>query len=419
MNAPHTAPSPRRLLRILALALLPASLCAQTPAEAEPTSSPVSISLTATGEFWHNASGGLATGSRWNSLADLSVEIDLARLGGPADSSLVAQLFWIENQNTEPDFADLTGAANPVSGINAADSWRLFNLFYRQSWADDRLALKLGQLAIDDDFMGSYFAGLFAHSALGAMPSQVATPHGASTGGGSAYPIYAVAAPGVHFSAQLNDAFSVQLGAYHGGPGADEHGNHGTDWADGSGQGIVVFYEGAYRFALAGKASTLRAGGAVHTGRFDNFAALATNADASEVRGLSSFYLIHDIVLAARDAEHPRLGAFWRAGLSPQLDRSVVARYADAGLNWFGPIPGRADDIAGLAVSYTEYGDAYRRLDPALAAAETALELTYRAQLTERLALQAIVQRHFNPLPADDARRHDATVLGLRAEVTF
>lgn len=375
--------------------------------------------LTVTGEFWHNPSGGLATGSRWNALADCSVELDLARLGGPAGSSFTAQLLWIENQHTEADFADLTGAANRVSGIHAADAWRLFNLFYRQSWADDRLALKVGQLALDDDFMGSDFAGLFAHSALGAMPSQVATPHGAATGGRGAHPIYAVAAPGVHFSAKLNDAFSVQLGVYHGGPGPDERTHHGFDWDTGSGQGLVVFYEGAYRFHLAGQASTLRAGGAVHTGRFDDFAALATDADASEVHGLSSFYLVHDIVLAARDADHPILGAFWRAGLSPQLDRSVVARYADAGLNWFAPIPGRADDIAGLAFSYTEYGDAYRRLNPALASAETAVELTYRAPLTEHLALQAIVQHHFNPLPADDGRRHDATVLGLRAEVAF
>ena len=165
--------------------------------------------------------------------------------------------------------------------------------------------------------------------------------------------------------------------------------------------------------------STLRAGGALHTGRFDDFAALSADSDAPEVRGLHSFYLIQDLVLVARDAEHPTLAAFWRAGLSPQRNRSAVRRYADAGLNWFAPFPGRADDIAGLAVSYTEYGDAYRRLDPALAAAETALELTYRAQLTERFALQAIVQRHFNPPPADDGSRHAATVLALRAELTF
>jgi len=124
-------------------------------------------------------------------------------------------------------------------------------------------------------------------------------------------------------------------------------------------------------------------------------------------------------VLAARDAEHPALGAFWRVGLSPQQDRSAVHRYADAGFNWFGPIPVRPDDTLGLAISYTEYGGDYRRLNPALAAAETALELTYRAQVTDHLALQGIVQRHFNPLAADDGARHSATVLGLRAEVAF
>ena len=97
---------------------LAAGLAAQTAA----TAPAVTASLTVTGEFWRNVSGGLATGSRWNSIADLSVELDLARVGGPAGSALVTQLFWIENQHTEADFCDLTGAANPVSGINAADS---------------------------------------------------------------------------------------------------------------------------------------------------------------------------------------------------------------------------------------------------------------------------------------------------------
>lgn len=412
-------PTRLTLLTIASLGLVLSSARAQPAAALEPVAPIVQPSLTITGEHWHNVSGGLATGSRWNSLADLAVEIDLARLGAPAGASLTAQFFWIENQHTSADVADLTGAANPVSGLNAGDAWRVFNLFYRQSWSNNRFALKLGQLALDDDFMGSDYAGLFAFSALGAMPSQVATGHSGHTGGGCAYPIFAVAAPGVHFSATLNDKFSFQLGAYHGGPGHDRRSNHGLDWDDGAGQGAVFFYEGAYTFSVAGRPSTLRAGGALHTGRFDDFSALAIDENAAEVRGLHSFYLIQDLVLLARDAEHPTLAAFWRAGLSPQRDRSAVRRYADAGLNWFAPIPGRADDIAGLAVSYTEYGDAYRRPDPALAAAETALELTYRAQLTERFALQAIVQRHFNPLPADDGRRHTATVLALRAELTF
>lgn len=407
------------LLAMATFALLPGLGRAQTTtAASHNTAKALQSSLTVIGELWHNASGGVQSGSRWNSLVDLGLDLDLAALGGPAGGAVSVQLHWVENRHTEADFGELTGATNPVSGINAADHWRLFNLFYRQTWSDDRFAVKLGQLALDDDFMGSDYAGLFAHSALGAMPSQVATAHSAATGGG-AYPIYAVAAPGMHFSAALNDKFSLQLGVYHGGPGPDERSNHGFDWDTDSGQGLVLFYEGAYSFSLAGKPSTLRAGGAVHTSRFDDYAALASDESASELRGLHSFYAVQDLVLLAADADHPTLAAFWRAGLSPQQDRSIVHRYADAGLNWFAPIPGRVDDIAGLALSHTEYGDSFRRLDSTLASAETALELTYRAQLTEHFALQAIAQRHFNPLADDSGRRRAATVLALRAELTF
>lgn len=399
--------------------LTPALLFAQNASIDSETASPVSVALTATGEFWQNTAGGRTTGSRWNSLIDLSAELDLSHFGGPSGSSITAQLFWIENQNTEPDFSDLTGAANPVSGIHAADAWRVFNLYYRQSWGDERLALKLGQLAIDDDFMGSEYAGLFAHSAFGAMPSQVATPHGSEFGAGGALPIFAVAAPGIHFLAHLDDRFAFQVGLYHGGPGPDERSNHGSDWETGAGQGVALFYEGSCSFSFQGLPSTLRAGGAIHTGKFDDFRAIALSDSPASATGLYSFYLIQDLLLAARDADHPSIGAFWRLGLSPQQDRSVVHVYGDAGFNWFGPLPSRPDDILGLAVSYTEYGKDFRRLETDLSGAETAVELTYRAQLTDRLALQAILQRHFNPLPADDGRRHPATVLGCRAELSF
>ncbi len=400
------------------LALFSLLLSAALPLwAAGPESGAATPSLTVTGELWHNAGGGQRTGSDWNTLVDAGLAVDLARLGGPADSSLFAQVLWVANRDAEAGFGDRTGAANPASGIMAGDGLRVFNLFYRQTWGDDRFALKIGQLAVDDDFMGSDYAGLFAFSAVGAMPSQVATPLSVRHGNNAAAPIYAVAAPGVWFSVRANERFSFQSGLYHGGPGADSDDNHGFDHDDGA--GAVCFYEGAWSFDLGGRASTVRLGGAVHFGRFDDFAALNAGNEEATARGLHSFYAVQDLVLVATDAEHPKLGVFWRAGVSPRGDRSVVRYYGDAGLNWFAPIPGRVDDIVGLAISYTEYGREFRRTDEALAAAETALELTYRAQLSGHLATQVIVQRHFNPLPAADARRHAATVLGLRAEVAF
>lgn len=389
------------------------------PAATEPKPA-VQPSATVTGELWDNVSGGLHSGSHWNTLVDLGLTFDLARLGGPANGSFFAQLHWVENRHNSSDFGEHTGTANPVGSIMAADHLRVFNFYYRQEWSDGRFALKLGQLALDDEFMASECACLFAHSALGAMPTQVGTPVSTNHDNNSAFPVYAVAAPGVWISARPSDKLSLQAGLYHGGPGPDTAANHGFHYDSGPGIGPVLFYEGSYHFCLAGRASTLRAGGAVHFGRFDSFAALNAGAESAAVHGIHSFYAVQDLVLLAADADHPKLAAFWRAGLSPQQDRSVVHRYADTGLNWFAPLPCRACDIAGIAISYTEYGSQFRLRDPALAAAETALELTYRAQLTKPFSVQAIVQRHFNPAPRqDDGRRHTATVLGLRAQWTY
>jgi porin len=185
---------------------------------------------------------------------------------------------------------------------------------------------------------------------------------------------------------------------------------------------LVVFTEAAWTGQLASLPNTVRLGGAYHSARFDDFESLADGRDDATTRGLYSFYVVHDITLASRAEDKPLLGAFWRAGVSPQSDRAVVSTYADAGLNWFGPIPGRDDDIAGLAVACTHFGREFRRAsgDEAPAGTETALELTYRAQLTPWWALQADAQWLFEPArDADSGRRETATVVGLRTEFAF
>jgi porin len=423
LNSLKRKPAPSRLAIWLALWLAASAGTAAQADEAPVADAAAPIvqpSLTITGEYWRTVDGGLRTGGLWNVLADLTLEVDLARLGGPADSALVAQVLGNKNQHEEVSVADYTGAANPVSGIHAGDAWRVFNLHYRQSWADGAHTLKLGQLAIDDEFMGSEYSGLFANSAFGAMPSQVATPLAGRYGGSGAFPIYAVASPGLLVQTTLNDAWSWQTGLYYGGPGLDEKDNHGFEWTDGA--GLVVFTEAAWTGKLASLPNTVRLGGAYHSARFDDFESLAAGRDDATVRGLYSFYVVHDITLASRAEDKPLLGAFWRAGVSPQSDRAVVSTYADAGLNWFGPIPGRDDDIAGLAVACTHFGREFRRAsgDEAPAGTETALELTYRAQLTPWWALQADAQWLFEPArDADSGRRETATVVGLRTEFAF
>ncbi len=128
-----------------------------------------------TAEAWHTA-GGRERGDWWDTLVDFGFELDTAQLGGPPQSAVIAQAQWMRNRRSDSGFSDYTGAFNPVSNTFASDRARVFNLHYRQSWAEGTRAFKIGQLALDDDFMRSDYSGLFLNPAFGPLPSQVGVP---------------------------------------------------------------------------------------------------------------------------------------------------------------------------------------------------------------------------------------------------
>ena len=376
---------------------------------------------TLTGEAWGNVSGGLQQRGWVNSLLDFGIELDTGKLGWWQGGRFVAQAHWVENLRNGVCFSDYTGAFNPVSSIESGDHLRVFNLHYRHVWREDIVVLKVGQIAVDDDFMGSDYASLFLNSAFGAMPSQVGTPLATSCGGHPPFPIYSVAAPGLFLRVQPFESFYSQLGFYYGKPGFDERSNYGFDWASESGFELGLFWESGYTYQVAKRSATLRLGLSHHTGPLDDFSA-PPGESTDTPQTVPNFYAIHDLQLFTDGEGKTKLGLFCRGGFTPHPDLSMVAWYADAGLNWFAPLPGRSDDVAGVAVSHTRFGEAFRQSTSpdGMAADETTVELTYKAQVTRWLAMQADVQFLFNPAvnPRSNSRE-TATVLGLRAEITF
>lgn len=375
-----------------------------------------------TGELWRNTSGGVQIGSWWNTMLDFGLELDTAQLGLWPGGSVMAQVHWVQNQSSKHNFAEKTGALNPVSSIMAQDHWRVYNLYYQQSWREGAYTLKIGQQAADDDFMASDYSALFLNSAFGAMPSQVGTPLGADCNHNPPFPIFPVAGPGLFFSMRPSDKWYAQAGLYHGRPGEDAEDNQGFDWETERHTGIGVFYEGGYSYQIGSQSGAFKLGGTLHSGRFDDYRSINAGEPEATVDGHYSFYAINDLVLVSNQAGSPVLACFGRAGFSPQSDRSMVSFYADAGLNWFGPLPGRPQDVAGAAFSYTQFGKEYRRTTApqGVSSAESVLELTYRAQIRPWLALQVDLQFLFNPaLNPNSSSRDTATVLGLRADVVF
>jgi porin len=373
-------------------------------------------------EGWGNVDGGLERGGWWNTLLDFGCELDTAKLGWWEGGRFMVQAHWVVNRDHESCFEDYTGAFNPASGVMAGDHVRIFNLYYQHSWREDAVVLKLGQIAADDDFMGSDYAGLFLNSAFGAMPSQVGTPLATSCGNPPAFPIYSVAAPGGFFHWRPAEPLYTQVGLYYGRPGPDERDNHGFDWVNQSPAELGLFWEAGYSYALRERSATVRFGLSYHTGPVDDFSADTGGEPPATQQNIPNFYLVHDLALLTDREGKVRLGTFVRGGVTLEPDRSMVSWHADGGLSWFAPWPGREEDAAGIAVSYTRFGSDFREssVGDGFAEDELALELTYRAQLARWLALQADVQFLFHPaVNLDSSERETATVLGLRAEIEF
>ncbi len=375
-------------------------------------------SITTTAEVWQAVGGGVATGGWWNTLVDASGHLSGDVVGAPRSSVFVAQLHWVMNRRADASFADYTGAFNAVSNAMANDHLRVFNLHYRQSDPDERWAFKLGQIAVDDDFMLSDHARLFANAAFGSLPSQVATPVYVDNGGSSSFPLYAVAGPGIWLQVKPSATTMWQFGLYHGGPGADAKENTGFEWSHRRQAGVLGFLEGTWHYAWRSHAVTSRLGAAAHTGAFDDFHTQRVGGGTRST-GFYSFYTVHDIVLLRGVGDRSKLGAFARAGIGPPSNRSVARAYGDTGVNWFGPVRSRPDDVAGSAISFTRFGSDYRALNDR-AATETTVELTYQARLSARIVAQADIQFLFSPARhPHSARRETATVVGLRTSVVF
>ena len=114
-----------------------------------------------------------------------------------------------------------------------------------------------------------------------------------------------------------------------------------------------------------------------------------------------------------REQDDQGLGAFLQiGGNSTRINE--VDFYIGGGFNYLGLIPARDEDEFGIAVGYASTSDdivdAGGRDD-----GETTLELTYRIQVNENIAIQPDVQFVFNP--GADPSLKDALTVGVRFEL--
>lgn len=350
-----------------------------------------------TGEFFGNVHGGIERGGVWAGVLDFGVEIDMGVFAGIEGGALFLAGEWIEGEDPTEK---LVGDFNAVSNIAAFDTVRFLQGWYGQTFGET-WSLRAGMLALDDEFMVSDSAGLFLNSAFGPLPTQ-----SANVGA----PVWPLSAPGAFVRYEATRGSFVQFGLYDGDAGEESVNDDGLRISLDKSDGAMAMLEGGLVLSFLEQPGACKAGAYYHSGDFEDFTSGGTE------NGTYSLYFVVDQALW--QAGEGRLASFWRAGWSPPEDRTVVTFYTDFGFNWEG-LPGRPADTAGLAYSYTDFGNDYLSAlraggDP-VSTRESVLELTYRAALTPWWTVQPDVQWVFDPHESRD----DALVLAVRTQVTF
>jgi porin len=421
--------SSQRRMVAWGFALVLAGLCSPAraqspdPTKGERPAQGVSASATYDGETVSNLSGGANRGSTYHGSLQLQAAFDFERLFGWADTTGFLYGMWLHGG--QPD--DFVGGAQGVSSITGPSGARLDEAWLQRNFVGNRVSLLGGRYDLNAEFYRLHSAALFLNSSFGMGPEFSQS----GPAGPSVFPSTSLGAR-VQYKARPELVLRAAL------VNAMPYNRAGENAATQDGNGALLVSEAAYlerpgsaeprnRRLRTGRFSGLEpyddkyAIGFWHyTATFDDLSATDPSGDPVQHRGSSGGYLLVDRLLTrSPEPSGPRIAAFVQLGIGDaRVNR--FGSYVGAGLVASGLIPGRQDEL-GIAVALARNGSHYleqqEQLDTPAQGSETAIELTYLAQISNSLAVQPDLQYIVHP--NTDPAIENALAFLLRFEVSF
>lgn len=375
-------------------------------------------------DLLRNMGGGIEKGGRAISHLDIKLKADFEKLAGwPGASGYVNFIQDHGGKLNAQQVGSWTGVSNIEVPIN---THRLFHAWVQQEFADGRGALLVGIYPIDSEFQVVETGGLFLQPPYGPT-ADLALTRGPSIFNNSAFGLRA------KWSAADRSAY-VMAAVLDGIPG-DPTNPRGTHVKFNRGDGSMSIVEIGLMPAEAGhvfepaseirgepQAPELKAHETAE--RVEKYAAglwryssrVADQLDASINRLSWGWYALAERTLF--QAENGRdLAGFLRIS-GTDGDSTPIKTTVNVGVRVKVPLPGRDDDVFGLAYTHAALSGRWRAAQTFdTTAFESAWEATYRIQARKWLAVQPVMQviRH----PGGVGSRATARILGARIEISW
>jgi porin len=366
------------------------------------------ISPTYIGEVFGNPSGGAKQGVIYDGLFNVALDLDLDRMSGGVldDTTIHANALDIHgNSLSEKYVGDFSNTSN-IAGYNTL---RLQELWIQKWLWEKRISIKVGNMAVDSEYFQSASASVFINGTFGAFTFIANNTQNA--------PVYPLASPGVRIQFLPTSKFYVMAGVYGQDDNSDPAVNNqnGTRFALDGRSGMLVMSEAGYLLNQSpndrGLQGTYRIGSFVHTDDTPTF------AGENGGTGYGVYGVMDQQIYSKADRT---ISLFVRSGGAPS-DTNFVDYYVDGGFNFAGFIPGRDNDVFGVAVARShvssDFSDQQVLAGNPGSTAETVIEATYKVQIAPWWSIQPDAQYIVTPSGVQGSQ--NAVVLGVRTTVAF
>ncbi|MEI8309881.1 MAG: carbohydrate porin [Verrucomicrobiota bacterium] len=402
-------------------------------------------------DAWGNVSGRRKQGSTHASTINYSsvygdlnfgAQVDLEKAVGWQGASMSTTWVWLYGWNTNEEALNPDGKYLGVSNIAGFNTLRLFTLWFQQKLWDDKISIRVGQLAADAEFFRSTYGGVLISDTF-TWPAIVGLN---LPNKGQAFPMGTL---GARVAWNPVDWFTFQSAVFQGNVFAQNVNRFGFLWRLDAQTGYTFFNEAQFRWNQRGGETGLP--GQLKPGLWFQTGQSADPLASSTSSGNGGFYIVLDQMLyrepanpspachapdgksaangkGAKTFETPALptksdqglGWFARAGFTPP-DRNFLDFYFDTGLTYKGLIPGRDNDTMSIGFAYGHLSNgarsSLRSQDINPTDSEMVVELTYQAPVTRWLIVQPDLQYFINP--GANSELTNALVIEARATVIF